>query len=1209
MFMSYIHSSKEGYYTAMSSIDKKHLSQKMALLVAQFIVLMAGIAAGRLVNVIPDPSNMLQQLLCNSSTDFNDTTLLLSTSGVHTIYPNVSLCLIQYASNFTITVEPLSTSPATIHCLMDGTATSGLALAFGSEITISNVVFQNCGEKVSKFGTGSSFHQSTRAALLITSSKDVILSKVTIYSWFGYGLLCINLAGQSFFNSLTVTNGNLQNSTRSQSIGSGVAIVYNQDIHADSIVQVTNSSFYDNQDYIDYILPDWKTTSLDTPGAGGLTVLVQNTSTAMINVTVSNSIFTRNTGPVAGGAALLVHDSSSLLYLLFQGCVFDANFGSTKAGSGFSAYLNDASCIGCTELDNTSLSFRDTIFRNHFDANHGSGIFISSSRKTSVLLQNITCYNNSAIVNGHCIYAASSSPTTNMVIDIENMQVTYNGQSQVDKSKAVLVFINISSVSIKGSGFSANNNYGSVFYCLLSNLYLSGVLEFNHNTAMYGPAIYLDSNSFVHLSQLLSASFNNNTADVNGGAIYAVPQPGNKCAIQMDTKISNRSDSVGLYFMNNKANLNGQAIFANSLYNCTQEDGDHEYLMQLNEISTVNSSNSPPQLASIPEKMCWCNKELDCSGRRRTVSVFPGQPFSLAVATVDAAGNTLFSLVTSTLTTPSLGLPLHMRVQRTLGTGCSQLDYTILSNTTELITTMTIRAESKKDASLEIEVHLMKCPLGFELTHNGECACGNALSNRGVVCNKTTGLINLSYEPWFGQYGTSNLTALTTTCPLGRCTYTITFVRTVNLSEPNGICAGKRIDVVCGQCPQNYSVVFGDEICLECSNYYILLLPVFGFAGILLVFVLYTLKLTISGGTVNGYIFTLNLLGITTRFTFSSVPAYVAPIYVVLSITNLDLGFPLCFFDGMTEIGKAGLRFIFPFYLFVLVGTIVFISRYSSKLAKATSKYSVQVLTTLIYLSYSKIVNATLFVVEFHALFLSNGETTFVWFGDGQSYFENHKHLILLVIAFITCTLFTLPYTIGLTVAPFLLKYKVVNQFKPFLDAHFGPYQDKYRYWFAIRLWVIIIINVLNAGLRQNYSIFIMCQIIVVLTLIITEVSIKPYKNKYLNYLDAMMLSTYSLSLLTVLSAYFFLQGAARTATVATTDLQTSIGNRFVFPLFAMQIVFAFIAVIIFLCILGYHIYKATNFKKLCYRKKMLNEENQTEFIEMAADMISQAPI
>ena len=71
----------------------------MALLIAQFVVLMAATVAGRLVFVNPDPSNMLQQLLCNSSTDFNDTTLLLSTSGVHTMLPTGSLCLIQYASH------------------------------------------------------------------------------------------------------------------------------------------------------------------------------------------------------------------------------------------------------------------------------------------------------------------------------------------------------------------------------------------------------------------------------------------------------------------------------------------------------------------------------------------------------------------------------------------------------------------------------------------------------------------------------------------------------------------------------------------------------------------------------------------------------------------------------------------------------------------------------------------------------------------------------------------------------------------------------------------------------------------------------------------------------------------------------------------------------------------------------------------------------
>ena len=291
----------------------------MALLIAQFVVLMAATVAGRLVFVNPDPSNMLQQLLCNSSTDFNDTTLLLSTSGVHTMLPTGSLCLIQYASNLTITAEPLSDSPATIHCRsepVNGIASSGFALVFGSGIRISNLVFRNCGEKVSTVETrSSSFDQSTRAALLIVDSKSVILSNVTIYSWYGYGLLCINIAGRSSFNYLIVTNGS---NAKSQSRGSGVAIVYNQKLTADSTVQVTNSRFYGNQDHLDNALSDWPTFKFvplnisNIPGAGGLTVLVQDVSTAMINVTVSNSIFTRNTGPIAGGAAVLVYNSSSV---------------------------------------------------------------------------------------------------------------------------------------------------------------------------------------------------------------------------------------------------------------------------------------------------------------------------------------------------------------------------------------------------------------------------------------------------------------------------------------------------------------------------------------------------------------------------------------------------------------------------------------------------------------------------------------------------------------------------------------------------------------------------------------------------------------------------------------------------------------------------------------------------------------------------------
>ena len=44
-----------------------------------------------------------------------------------------------------------------------------------------------------------------------------------------------------------------------------------------------------------------------------------------------------------------------------------------------------------------------------------------------------------------------------------------------------------------------------------------------------------------------------------------------------------------------------------------------------------------------------------------------------------------------------------------------------------------------------------------------------------------------------------------------------------------------------------------------------------------------------------------------------------------MSFVNLDLGLPLCFYDGMDDADKAGLQFVFPAYMYLLILTMTVI--------------------------------------------------------------------------------------------------------------------------------------------------------------------------------------------------------------------------------------------------------------------------------------------
>ena len=126
---------------------------------------------------------------------------------------------------------------------------------------------------------------------------------------------------------------------------------------------------------------------------------------------------------------------------------------------------------------------------------------------------------------------------------------------------------------------------------------------------------------------------------------------------------------------------------------------------------------------------------------------------------------------------------------------------------------------------------------------------------------------------------------------------------------------------------------------------------------------------------------------------------------IAFSLLNLELGFELCFYKGMTMSIKTGLQFMFPIYLWLLVLIMSLISRFSNKFANLTVNYSVQVLSTLLYLSFSKLV-LTIIDIFIPASVYTPSETLTVWYSDGNvSYWNDTGHLILLIISFMLSVL------------------------------------------------------------------------------------------------------------------------------------------------------------------------------------------------------------
>ena len=87
-------------------------------------------------------------------------------------------------------------------------------------------------------------------------------------------------------------------------------------------------------------------------------------------------------------------------------------------------------------------------------------------------------------------------------------------------------------------------------------------------------------------------------------------------------------------------------------------------------------------------------------------------------------------------------------------------------------------------------------------------------------------------------------------------------------------------------------------------------------AGLVLVLLLFILNLTVTDGDINGFILYVNIISINNHVLFPQYSNSINIFYVLISLGNLDLGIPTCFYNGMDDYAKIWLQLAFPAYLF-----------------------------------------------------------------------------------------------------------------------------------------------------------------------------------------------------------------------------------------------------------------------------------------------------
>ena len=684
--------------------------------------------------------------------------------------------------------------------------------------------------------------------------------------------------------------------------------------------------------------------------------------------------------------------------------------------------------------------------------------------------------------------------------------------------------------SISNCSISDNNMTGIVILKSIKGLYFSGrnVIQNNRNTQ--GAGIVLMNNAYITVSGELLLY--NNTAEKHGGAILVMNPLFNSQLPDSLCTFQGLDSCPEIRFSGNRAGQGGSDMYGAILmdcgvFYCDNFLGHTSHVGHPNETSwyfdtpfkkLIHFSNTDrlSSMSSDPIMVCFCNTTTnlpDCSDRTHHIQTYPGQEINTSIATVGYYGGTSPGFVK---VTAQKGMQVRYYGQNET-TECFHL-HILLQNTSSTTALVDIRVKNVvQGLGVSIGVDILECPIGFTEI-KGQCQCEQFLDTSNVQCNLSATPFNFmrSDNSWFGYINNTQCITGTTNCPFDYCNRSnVSF----DIMAPDRQCVANRSGILCGQCQSHLSIMLGSNHCGTCSNWYLFLLPVFAIAGIVLVAVLMILNLSVSVGTINGLLFYANMVKFNEGFFFPN--ASIPVVSQFISWLNLDLGIEVCLFDGLDGYWNTWLQFVFPAYLFLLMGGIIMGCRYSVWLCRLCGSHAVPALATLFLMSYTKILLTVTNVLSMTQLPCNDSILT-VWSVDGNIEYGSGKHLTLVVVS-CGVLIVGLAYPVLVLCAPLLERYShkcipqhrwnPVAKFKPLLDAYGGPYKDKYRFWTGVTLMVRLTLTVAfsftSGGLAVvNAYIIISCALGILTFWSFTK---GVYTKTYLNLLEVFYLLNISL--------------------------------------------------------------------------------------------------
>ena len=920
-------------------------------------------------------------------------------------------------------------------------------------------------------------------AILMVNITNLVIETTSIQNSTGYGLMGINILGQSQMNGSSFVGNNqfvkdnlqlyspaatycndgsnyiarsfyVNNATSEKNLytgGNAVFVFYQlSNYSAEPVLKISFCLFALGIDGSIGLIDGNTLSNMFNSMGTGLGILMPQNAYG-ISIIITNTIAYGNQAFRGANLNLLVNPASGGIML---SGVYSAR-GVSWIGGGLYISINPLLLP-----DQNTITLLNSVLSTDYNPDNGIYIIVPNQITASVMvhIENSTLSSNLMLSSvDTAISAKHISATINNTLfgatgcsggigafyaSLKLSNCTFN-RTNLYASQS---YAEIEDSTFENSLFSAND----LFY---THLLLKGNVSYVNNKAIvHGGAQYL-YNSDLTVRAPANIMFVNNVARYGGAInVYTKGNDGNCIFHLIDPNGTLESPGIHLYFEGNMADEAGSVLFGGDIdlcfYNCTSTPKyagcvhvPNGYMVTVvKKLGTYsNNGNKSLMISSEPRSVCGCtNNLIDCNGMPGPIkTVFPGQIIYIPVITVGqllgASPDTVLSYTCNvgsdeyhllTCTVPSL----NDQFQQLTRQYCTNYSYTAVwnnqVNTTQVFLVPKIAyTESYTYASCATLVRVLPCPFGFVLNQSSQkCTCSSVLLKYNIQCDIGDQRVFRTANIWVGN--TSNrILAVHKHCPYDYCIATdISFAV---LDDQDAQCAHDHSGVLCGRCKPHLSAVFGSAQCKLCNDNYVWLLIPISIMGVVMVAFLFLLNCTVSVGTLNGLILYTNIIqpGVVNLLPTTSQNGFEKFLIVFVDWMNLDLGIETCFYDGMDTYAKTWLELLFPVYLLAMVAAIIIGSRWSSKLAWISKRNAVAVLATLVLLSYTTLLQSVLTIFSYTDLDVAiepNIHNPTVWLADGNILYAQGKHIYLLLAGLLILVIFIFPFTSMLLLSPWL---------------------------------------------------------------------------------------------------------------------------------------------------------------------------------------------